>query len=718
MSNTDINYKNFISFVHQNFEQGISLEEVEEILHLEEDYNKDSPASLGKSLVINRLIFSGKKISGEDFYYDQQLYTGVNVWIADNQKGKSTIFKIIKFALTGTENIKPDIKPWINEIILEFQIGNSVYTNYINWVNKAKGALYSFGIEKFLKFRENQKLNIFEKEKEFDFSSKNELEEKIQDFFFDHFSFYTLKYTQKNSSKEDFEINTANLSWSTYFKSIYLESNNYEYLFFDKETFGAQGRKIFEMILGLPLTYPINMLSIQRDKVSEDIGKLKLTDKSIKETSANKKEIINKRYAEVSKALEDLNKIGKIHFDEKPLIEEYNKLHTKINDNRKRARIISEEYQIEKEKLNTLEEELRFLEQDHVKVNEEIKRLTKQELNIGLYIDAESFFSNLDIKVCPHCEIEISENKKEQERKDHVCGLCGETPKQQKIDEAELQNKFSRIKDEKNGYSNKIALIQNNINLQKIKAENQRKLLAEVYSKLVSVPSDVTDMNRLKEIENQIETITNERDKQRHLLNKREDLIKEEAVLKFQLGEIAKERVTNNGLTLEKYFLKKEVLNFALKSLERKRISLNKEIISKLEELILKEIQAFGLSSINKIEINDKFDLIFTQNQVNVNFSELTEGEKLRAKLAFYLSLIQLDIEHNLGRHPRFLIFDAPGSEEMIEDHLHGLSEIFKNVNKRFSNKLQIFVGSAIREFSQITDVKKALVKGKNDFVF
>ena len=96
----------------------------------------------------------------------------------------------------------------------------------------------------------------------------------------------------------------------------------------------------------------------------------------------------------------------------------------------------------------------------------------------------------------------------------------------------------------------------------------------------------------------------------------------------------------------------------------------------------------------------------------------MTEGEKLRAKLAFYLSIIQLDIEHKLGRHPRFLIFDSLGGEEMIEKHLHGLSEILKSVNERFRDELQIFVGSALREFSDITESEKAVIKNDDEFIF
>ena len=518
MSITEINYPKFIDYVHSNFESSISREEVEEILHLEEDYNKDSPISLGKSLVLDRLIFSGKKVMGTEFRYDQAFYSGINLWIADNHKGKSTIFKIIKFALTGNDSIKPDIKPWINEIMLEFHIGNATYTCYIDKTGRDKGAMYSFGIEKLLELQKNHKLDTIEKEKEFEFKSKSQFEEKIQEFFFEHFSFYTLKYTQKKGGKEELGLNTANLSWSTYFKSIYLESNNYEYLFFNDEKFGSQGRKIFEMILGLRLTYPINMLGIQRDSVLEDIGKLKLIDNSKNETKKSKYSQLQKRHLEILKILETLNKDNQINFDEKPLIEEYNRLQEKINENRKTSRIAKSAYQFEKYTADSLEEEIRNLQHDLHKMNDEVNKLTKQELNVVLYKETESFFSNLEIKVCPHCEVEVSNDKKEAERKTHKCSLCGETSVTQRIEEEELQEKINYIKGEKDDYSNKINERQKHINTQKLKLDELRISITNQYSKMIELPSIEKDIARLKEIENEIETINKEREKQKRLL--------------------------------------------------------------------------------------------------------------------------------------------------------------------------------------------------------
>lgn len=718
MTTDTINYSQFIKDVYQSFASKASLEEIKEILDLEEDYNRDSPSSLGKFLVLNRLIFSGKKNSGEKISFDQNFHKGINVWIADNHKGKSTIFKIIKFALTGADKIKPDIKPWIEEILLEFSIGKDIYTIRIDRTGRDKGAMYSFDIEKIIEFKKNQKLDTLEKEFEFKFNSH--FEKNIQEFFFEHFSFYTLKYTQKNSSKDKIGLNSkdSELTWTTYFKSIYLESSNYEHLFFDKEYMGGQGKKIFEMILGLPLTYPINMLGVRLDRVLEEIGKLKLVDSSKSESKKSAKELLEKRHIEVTKNLNEIKLNSKIDFNEKTLLEEYNNIRDKINEIQKQSRIINENYQNEKNKLISLEEEIKNLEEDKKKTETEINKLKKQELGLDLYHNAEGFFSNLEIKVCPHCDVEVDAKKKEKERKNHVCSLCGETSTHQKIDKKEIQEKLTDIKEEQSLYKVRLESLQKNIKTQQNNSVKLKESLQKINLQLNAIPSTKVEDGRLIAIESEIESINKERKKYKDLIERKEDLIKEEAVLTFQLTEIEKYKTSESVEEIRRFELKKDILEYAIKSLEASRLLLNQDIMTKLEKLILNEIHAFGLSNINKIEINDKYDLIFTQNEVKEKFNELNEGEKLRVKLAFYLSIIQLDIEYKLGRHPRFLIFDSPGNEEMIEEHLNGLSKILKNVNDRFKDQLQIFIGSALHEFSEITEPEKTLIKEKDEFLF
>lgn len=718
MSINSIKYTEFVKYVHRQFEDKLTEEQINKILYLKEGYNKDSPTSLGKSLLLNRLIFSGQKRGGEKFIHDQQLFTGINVWIADNHKGKSTIFKVIKFALTGSDSIKKDLKPWIEEIILEFRIGIIDYTCAIDRTGRDRGYLYRMKMEQFLQLRTDNKLDSADSDLEFEFKNRAQFEEKMQEFFFDHFSFYTLKYTSKNSAKDNFDLSTANLSWTTYFKSIYLESSNYEHLFFNTESYGAQGKKIFEMILGLPLTYPINMLNLQLEKTVEAIGKIKLVDKSKTEQSKESLTKLEKRYETVIAELEKAKNAVKGTLSEKVFVEEYNQIQEKVNKIRIQQRSAEENYQLEKIKQAPLEEELYNLQEDKKKINIEINRLSKQDLNVELYRQAESFFTNLEIKTCPHCEITVSEKKKVQERQTHECSLCGETPTQQKIEEEELQLKAKRIKEEILAHQKKLEEVSNLI-LQKHSASSQlRELLAQKYEAMVKIPSLESDNAKLQELEKKIDTVIKERAQQKDLFENREKYIKEEAVLKFQIDELKKQKSSTAAPELSEYYQTQQVLEYALSSLAKKRIQLNADILSKLQDLILKEVNSFGLISIEKVEIDDNLNLNLTQNGVMVGFSELEPGEKLRVKLAFYLSLIQLDIEHSLGRHPRFLIFDSPGSEEMVPKHLHGLSDMFKSINDRFKDHMQIFVGSALREFEQIAEPKKTFIKAEDEFVF
>ncbi|MGN6179325.1 MAG: hypothetical protein ACTHNW_09095 [Mucilaginibacter sp.] len=573
-------------------------------------------------------------------------------------------------------------------------------------------------METFFFHRDNQKLDTIENDIEFSFKSMTRFLEKIQEFFFEQFSFYTLKYTKKSSSKDEFELNTTNLSWATYFKSIYLESSNYDYLFFDTESIGAQGKKIFEMILGLPLTYPINMLNIQLDKTTEEIGRIKLMDRSKMETMTTKKKELENQYAITRAELAEAEKLNHITFSEKSFVAEYIVLQESINAVRKLQRIAEEAYQNAKTGQRYVLQELENLREDRQKVQAEINRLGKQELNVELYRQAESFFTNLEIKVCPHCETEVSDHKKAKEHHDHTCSLCGETPTETKVDEAELQEKAERIKQELTGHHTRLQKVEENILIQTQSLQKQDTIIAELYNQLVAIPSMQADINKLKELEDKIESIARERKNQQQLFEKKDKLIQEEAVLKFQLDDINNTKQTDNSQFLARLQLKKDILEYALASLGKKRIKLNESILEILEKLILSEVNAFGLVSITRIQIDEKFNLWFTQNTVPVDFSQLESGEKLRVKLGFYLSLIQLDIEYNLGRHPRFLIFDSPGSEEMVPKHLNGLSDILKSVNKRFPDQLQIFIGSVLRELGQITEPEKTFVKAEDEFLF
>jgi uncharacterized coiled-coil DUF342 family protein len=151
-------------------------------------------------------------------------------------------------------------------------------------------------------------------------------------------------------------------------------------------------------------------------------------------------------------------------------VDEYGRIQDRVNESRKKQRLASEEFQKENTRLRALEEEIENLEHDERKIRDEINQLTKKELNVSLYKDAQGFFSNLDIKVCPHCETDIAEDRKALERQNHVCSLCGETATLQKVEDDELDTTITEIREEKKGHQDKLDGIKKIIGNQKSKA--------------------------------------------------------------------------------------------------------------------------------------------------------------------------------------------------------------------------------------------------------
>ena len=200
------------------------------------------------------------KNNGDIIDYKQNFTSGINIIIADNLKGKSSIFKIIKFALTGRDSLKTDISSWIKTIMLGFSIATKSYTIIIDKTfSRMHSALYCTDINK-VNFEYNDNV-IFKS------STKSDYEIQIQDFFFNQFSYYPLSWTQKDSAKDSIELREAKTSWSTYFKSIYLESKD------TNSFYGNQGSKIFQILLGLKYTKTINKLMIKQDFIKNSLAK-------------------------------------------------------------------------------------------------------------------------------------------------------------------------------------------------------------------------------------------------------------------------------------------------------------------------------------------------------------------------------------------------------------------------------------------------------------
>lgn len=694
-------FDSFIKKVHKQFENEFQIEEVENILSLDEDYLKDSPVSTGKRLIIGKLFFSGQKPEeGESFSFSHRFGEGINILVASNLKGKSSVFKIIRFALTGK---KPtNIGNWIKHILLVFKINDKAYSIYLDASKgNLKGRLINGEVDS-IEMAENS---------EFIWKTTNieDFESQMKDFFFNQFSYYSLKWTQKDSRKNIIGLNESNTSWNTYFSSIYLESkNSYEL------AFGAQETKIFEMLMGLELTYPINRLKIILDKVQLERGIHEgqiQQKKTVKEKSREEiKEQLTQKQSEYDAVIEQKSKPAEV-VDSSALYSEYDRLVNILNN--ENSRILKEQ-----EKLNSLNKQENILYYELEKNKSSIINLSREKeqkekkiIELKEYLSTKMFFSNLDIQHCPNCNHTVSKDKKELQMKSHTCSLCSEsmTAIEAADSKENIEAKINEIQQLIPQYDAKIKTIQD----LSVKKEKELRSCRNQINAIKIQPSSDLDIvkQNIQSIESQINEI--QRNVQppitdEHIIT----LIKEIGKLEGQLASFdsdKEEQVIN-------YSSQIKVLEYAINELKSQRYGAGCGLISKLERIMISEVQRFGLRNITEISIPESMEIRYKQFGETKKFEDFVEGEQLRLKIAFYLSLIQLDVSENFGRHTRFLIIDSPTKEEGDDEYLGGLVSELQTINNQFKNKLQIFIGTANRSFEN--QFENQLIIPKGQYVF
>lgn len=215
---------------------------------------------------------------------------------------------------------------------------------------------------------------------------------------------------------------------------------------------------------------------------------------------------------------------------------------------------------------------------------------------------------------------------------------------------------------------------------------------------------------KLQELEKSINT---EKTKTTNNDSVKEGLIKEKTILEFRISELEKSASLSSDFGID---TKVELLTSAIAKLTTLRYTEGKKVLERFASLMLSELHALGLKSFSKVHISENFDITYQQDGDFLSFENIVEGEQLRAKIAMYLSLIQMDIEFNFGRHTRFLIIDSPGKEEADKNYLQGFADIVKGIQDKFGNQLQILIGTAERDLENV--VEQQNLTSTNQYVF
>lgn len=707
-------FPRLVKQVHSQIGDKLTSKDVEELLTISEDaYYKDSPLSVGKRLTILSLEFKGVKV-GQDaeqpIHYQRTFQTGVYLWVGDNLVGKSSIFKIIKLALTGNKKLSRDVESWLNEIWLEFSVGSNVYTVQIDRDKHEKFhfSLYTGGRRQLIVFgTEVPPSPLFD-------GGIGKYEEYMQGLFFRELAYYSLQWTQRDSRPGNPELLTSGASWSTYYKSIFLEAEDYGMLFI-----GNQAELIFQMLLGLELTYPINRLKIKRNHLTNQLGIVKATPQ-VEEISVNQEQHVADQLelAQINQDLSNLEVEAK-----RVTTIPVSTFEQSLEEIRHKYRIALQNRQTLETELDTIGIQMDSLKRKGTTLTRQIDDyevdITKKKRRINdvqELLDLGAFFNSLEVRTCPNCNHSVDKQKVIHEKDTGNCRLCEHEVDHQPIDKDAYTNQIKqldqqrqslfddqyRLKVDRSGVQAEINQLKTRIRVigEEISALNVEQLLAkvgEIQQRILEdqpAPFDWTaHVNRVAE------------------LSARKALLDQKLALPIPVVPVAE----SGPSAIENQI---QVIELAEQILQRERDERSRSLIEIFENLYLKQLHSFGLPHYERVEVKSNFKVIYFMRGQEYTFDEITAGEKLRAKLGLYIALIELDVEHQLGRHPRFLVLDSPAREEGDQVYVDGLKTTLAYIQGHFGNDLQVFVGTAQRELGSAINADQVEIKNQKEYFF
>lgn len=260
---------------------------------------------------------------------------------------------------------------------------------------------------------------------------------------------------------------------------------------------------------------------------------------------------------------------------------------------------------------------------------------------------------------CPRCDHEISKAKKALEQSTHACSVCGES-----------------VESSEDGEARK-AELQQRAAASATAVKSARDALREEEDELKALGAKAEDLHA------QVATHTQALSS----AVQRQDAAMAVAVLEGRLEEALSLPATE----IQDRSSDLKVLSTLVSETETRVKSLRDGLLEDVSKRLIEYAKDFGLQNLSAATLKGNASLSLIKGGTPTSYSKVTDGEKLRLKVATVLAMIEVAETRGVGRHPGLLMIDSPGAQEVAPEDVDHLVSGLQSIASKLPY-LQVFV--------------------------
>jgi hypothetical protein len=478
------------------------------------------------------------------------------------------------------------------------------------------------------------------------FASDREFEAVMADFFMRALSMDTIT-SWRDSGDPDESGQAISHGWVAFSGAMFI-GTNYEVLLGDMPVAAGLNARLMQMYLGVPWVSTLAAAKSAQQAV-QNAGDIRARRRT--QGQAVRRNRVDRINAELEAKRRELSGLP----SDQELRDRLSALSKAYADTKRQEQAVQQ--RIERETAALYQAEAAYQED-------------RRDLQTHLdSMAAGAVFRMLDPTCCPRCDHSIPDSRKKQEKTTHACAVCGESMSAGEDAEVLRSELEDRVKASKAAHDKLVAGL-----------EAATIRLAEAQDGLAALQHQIDESTA------RLGTFA-----------RRQELLTAISVLEGRLQEAEFEPDHEDEGNEDEL----AVLNAIVAETEGRVKTLREDLLKDVSARLVKYAQSFGMHNLSQASLKPNDNLSLVKGGVATSYSKVTEGEKLRLKVATVLAMIEVAEEKGVGRHPGLLMIDSPAAQEVSPNDLDELVAGLQSVSKSISH-VQVFVAG--RTSAAITD--------------